>query len=37
MNNVDGLLKTADEGLYLARRDGRNCVATVGLSEVAQA
>ena len=34
-SGVDQLLKTADEGLYLAKRNGRNCVATVCGSEMA--
>ena len=29
MATVEGLLKRADEGLYQAKRQGRNCVATV--------
>lgn len=29
MKSVDELLETADEGVYLAKRNGRNCVATV--------
>lgn len=28
MNSIEDLLKLADEGVYLAKRNGRNCVAT---------
>lgn len=28
MSGIDDLLKTADEGVYVAKRDGRNCVRT---------
>jgi len=27
MTGVEGLMRSADEGVYLAKRNGRNCVA----------
>ena len=29
MPNVDALIKAADQGVYMAKQRGRNCVATV--------
>ena len=32
MPNLDGLIKRADEGVYLAKSNGRNCVVSIQLS-----
>ena len=37
MLNIEDLLKTADEGVYIAKRNGRNQVATVCVSADASA
>lgn len=37
MQKVEDLLKIADEGVYLAKRNGRNCVATIQTSSLSEA